>query len=321
MALILEVLEGRSGVRTRIRLETLPLRIGRGLDNDLILDDPYVDARHAQITHGVSGAVIIEDLGSTNGIVVGRGPERVPSVAVVPGSEVRIGRTVLRFRDSAEVVPAALVDNARESRTTPPWTAKPSAQVALSLAAVAAIAVYFWLETYEPTAASETFMIVLAFAAMGSVWSGIWAIAGRIIVQRFRFMAHFALFSSVLLVLFVWTVITEWAAFLFPDNAVADALGFALTLVLVAAIVAGHLALASSLSARRRWTIGAAVSTVVAVLLGLGALTMEETFTDVPEFASTVKAIGAGWVPTHTVAEFEQATAELQKEVDAMLEK
>jgi hypothetical protein len=321
MALILEVMEGRGSMRTRVRLEALPLRIGRGLDNDLILDDPYVDARHAQITHGVSGGVIVEDLGSTNGIVVGRGPERAASVAVVPGTELRIGRTVLRFRDSAEVVAAALVDDAGESHSLPAWAAKPAAYVAVSFAAMVAIALYFWLDTYQQEAASETFTTMLALSAVGSVWSGIWAIAGRIIVQRFRFVAHFALFSSVLLVVFAWTAITEWASFLFPDNHVTDALSIVLTLVLVAVMIAGHLRLASSLSSRRRWTVGAAVSAAMIVLVGLGALTVEETFTDVPEFASTVKAIGGGWLPTQTVAEFEQVTAELQKDVDSLLEK
>lgn len=41
MALILEVLDARTGeVRDWHRLGTKPLAIGRGYDNDIILDDP-----------------------------------------------------------------------------------------------------------------------------------------------------------------------------------------------------------------------------------------------------------------------------------------
>ena len=48
MAMILEVVHP-SGTRTWHRLGDRPVTLGRGLANDLILDDPYVDARHARI--------------------------------------------------------------------------------------------------------------------------------------------------------------------------------------------------------------------------------------------------------------------------------
>ncbi len=47
------------------------LSIGRSADNDIVLDDPLVSSRHAQVTisHESGGDSIasIEDLGSTNG--------------------------------------------------------------------------------------------------------------------------------------------------------------------------------------------------------------------------------------------------------------
>lgn len=323
MALILEVLEGRGVVRTRIRLDALPLpvHIGRGLDNDVILDDPYVDVQHARITRGTSGEVILEDLASTNGVTQGRARERVTRVAVAPGTELRVGRTLVRFRDSAEAVAPALVDVAGGTPVAPEWAENSWAQVALSIVSLALIGVNFWLDSYERDAAAGTFATVLGIAALVAVWSGIWAVAGRFVAQRFRFITHFALFSFVLLMFFVWAAITEWAAFLFPDNTAAGAVTVVLSLAMVAAVVVAHLGLASALPARRRWKIGAAVSMVIVALVSVSALTAEDTFTDVPEFATTVKAIGAGWLPTHSVAEFGDVTAELQNEVDALLEK
>src|SRR5688572_24239034 len=211
MALIMEVLDGRGGsVRSRIRLDALPVRIGRGLDNDIILDDPYVDAQHAQITYGMSGEVIVEDLASTNGVALGRGRERVTTVGVLPGMELRVGRTVLRFRDSAEPVAPTLLDAPRASRAGPAWAANPGAQLALAVVALAWMWMYFWLESYEQAAASDTFTQVLGIAVLGAVWSGIWAVAGRMVVQKFRFMAHFAFFSLILLVILVAASIGEW---------------------------------------------------------------------------------------------------------------
>lgn len=47
------------------------ISIGRSTDNDIILDDPLVSARHAHVTvaRNAGGGIVaaIEDLGSTNG--------------------------------------------------------------------------------------------------------------------------------------------------------------------------------------------------------------------------------------------------------------
>ncbi len=70
------------------------LVVGRGSDADLRVNDPGVSRRHAMIT--VTGSeedphVTIEDLGSTNGIIVNG--SRVQSTELVEGSRIEIGNT------------------------------------------------------------------------------------------------------------------------------------------------------------------------------------------------------------------------------------
>jgi hypothetical protein len=321
MALILEVLDGRGGgVRTRIRLDALPLRIGRALDNDLILDDPYADAQHAQITRAENGDLVVEDTGSINGVILAGGL-RVTRAAVGPGMEIRVGRSLLRLRDPAQPVPPALPDAVSAASLDTRWAARPRVQVAFSLIAVAILALAGWLDSYERSAAEDAFTSALGFATMGALWAGIWAVAGRIVVHRFRFFAHFSFVTLFLMVAFLLGSINEWTVFLFPDNPIPVLVGAAIGLVMVATLVAGHLGLASALPSRRRWQAGAAVSLVILALATAGAVLTSETFSDVPEFAGTVKAVGAGWLPTHTVAEFGEVTSQLQHEVDALLEK
>src|SRR5688572_4402763 len=111
MAIILEVLDRRTEeVRLRMRLETFPLSVGRGYGNDLVLDDPYTDARHAQIARDENGGLVMHDLGSLNGLVSSDTAVRAGQVVLRPGMEVRVGRTTLRFRDPEEPVPKALLD-------------------------------------------------------------------------------------------------------------------------------------------------------------------------------------------------------------------
>ena len=125
MALILEIRDA-GGNATRHRLGALPLTLGRGLSNDIILDDPYLDALHARIALGPDGRIEIDDLGTVNGLVAG-GSRATGPVAVEAGSEVRAGRTILRFRDADEAMPPALADAtspvARPAPAVPPLAA------------------------------------------------------------------------------------------------------------------------------------------------------------------------------------------------------
>jgi pSer/pThr/pTyr-binding forkhead associated (FHA) protein len=70
--------------------------VGRGLSNDIRLDDHTVSARHAIIVARTTGLRIMDDR-STNGTVVnGR---RVDTAELRDGDVVVLGRVVLTYRD------------------------------------------------------------------------------------------------------------------------------------------------------------------------------------------------------------------------------
>lgn len=64
--------------------------IGRGLDNDLVIPDPTVSHRHAELREAGAGVLLV-DLGSTNGTHVGEPPQRVARVVLSPGDVLRFG--------------------------------------------------------------------------------------------------------------------------------------------------------------------------------------------------------------------------------------
>jgi pSer/pThr/pTyr-binding forkhead associated (FHA) protein len=338
--MILEVLHP-SGARTWHRLGDLPLTVGRGLTNDLILDDPYVDARHARIALDESGAALIEDLGSLNGLVANdaRLEGRVP---VQPGAEIRVGRTMLRFRDPAEPVSPALVDviaappsaPAMVSETSPSrsirarvpaivsrWAATTSGRLLVAAVAMSAVAIYSWMGSSERSSASEAFFAALAFASTIALWAGIWAVASRVSVQRFHFVGHVAVASLVTLGALIWTMLAEWLSFFFPDSSVADLLSGGMGLLLLSALVAGHLSLASAIPRKRQWRAGFIVAGTVLVIGGLATLADEDSFTDVPTFSGVVKPIASNWLPTATVDEFGAVMVKLKEQVDEMAKK
>ena len=71
-----------------------PVIIGRSPSSDIVVDEPYVSTTHARFT--LQGpALVLEDLGSTNGPTVNDHLIAQP-VTLRDGDEVQIGDTIMR---------------------------------------------------------------------------------------------------------------------------------------------------------------------------------------------------------------------------------
>ena len=327
MALIVELHDAR-GLVGRQRLDGHAVTVGRGLGNDLILDDPYADAYHARIVRGETGAWSITDLGSVNGLFAD-GARADAAIPVQAGTEVRVGRTVLRFRDTEEALAPALVEGGAPTAPVPVGdeARSPSRPFAAGLlettrgrlvaigGMLVAFAVNGWLtdSTRSPagTVVALTFMVLL----MAAIWAFAWAAATRRADRRFHFLGHLAIVSATLLGGLGVAEITEWLTFLFPGASLVYVLSGAAYLGLVAAHVAGHLGVSGALPRRRRWRIGAVVSGVIVALAGLSTLA-DDTFSDSPRLASALKPLSPAWVPADPVDGFGSAIRAAKNEAD-----
>jgi len=81
---------------TTVPLKDASVLIGRAPSSSLVIDDDYVSSRHARI-FTQQGEWYVEDLGSTNGTVVGETRIDGPT-PLGPGVRVRIGNSVLELR-------------------------------------------------------------------------------------------------------------------------------------------------------------------------------------------------------------------------------
>lgn len=81
---------------TRIPLSDTDVLIGRNPECLLVLDDDFASGRHAALVRTADGWAV-EDLGSTNGTFVD-GIRIDELVGIVPGNQVRIGRTTLELQ-------------------------------------------------------------------------------------------------------------------------------------------------------------------------------------------------------------------------------
>lgn len=71
-----------------------PVVIGRSPSSDIVIDEPYVSSTHARLT--LQGpALVLEDLGSTNGTLVNGHPIDQP-VTLRDSDEIQVGDTIMK---------------------------------------------------------------------------------------------------------------------------------------------------------------------------------------------------------------------------------
>jgi len=177
-----EILSRHHDVVARHRCRGAEISIGRGYDNDVVLDDPYVAPKHLRLYHAPEGGWVAEDLATANGLHTERGKIPLDRIGLDGDQIIRIGRTLLRIRPTS--YPVAVERAATRQR--PLWP------VALVLAA-AIIGIEIgsnWLsETAEPRLPAYLGGLVqLGLEVLG--WVGIWAILCRIFAGQARFERH-----------------------------------------------------------------------------------------------------------------------------------
>lgn len=314
MALIVEIRDPRGNVTWRA-LDQLPLTVGRAPANDIILDDPYADGRHARIATDGSGAVVLEDLGSVNGLHVNGGS--AASMLVLPGAEARIGRTVLRFRDRDEAVAPALVDGARGSRRAAAWIRDGRYAGAGALALTCAVmAVLTWLGNTDRSSGSDVLTAVFGTIFGVFVWSVLWAAFTRGHNRRFQLGPHTAVTCMAVLAFIAIGVLYSWLAFLLPGaDSLLSAINSLLALAIMCALVAGHLVVADA-PERRRWVAVASVAGTFVLITAVAALVSDDKFSDVAKFSGQIKPWPASLVPATSVNDFVRLAREAKSEVD-----
>ena len=314
-ALVLEVVDPRGRVRQRIRLGAGPLTIGRSYQNDLILDDPYIDPSHLRIDPTDAGDWVVTDLGTKNGTWDARYDRRVTGQLLQASTELRIGRTTIRAVALDHPVPAALADPAHRigpvRRLANPWVALLATALAMAVSTAT---------RYLGSASHQGFVDLatpgVAILAIAIVWATGWAFTNRIVAQRFHFLGHLG-WAMVLGTAFGLTAtLFEWIRFFAPSVE----WGWLEVLAeggLFAVLLAGHFQLITEWSAAKQWRIAGATA---ALVVGVGAiLDQSNVFNsgDTERVAAVpLKPIAGGLVPAASVDQFFRATRSLQRIVD-----
>ena len=164
-----------------------PLVIGRDIACDVVLNDPYVAARHATLSLQDDGHVRIDDLGTLNGLIVR--DERVTRAVIEgqAGSVVQVGHSHLHIRVAGEPLAPERRDlESLRSRHRDYTLAVLGALLCLGFAGLAA-----WTgKPDDPRLAFATY--AFPGAAVLFAWTAAWVLLGRAVRSRWQWSVHAA---------------------------------------------------------------------------------------------------------------------------------
>jgi hypothetical protein len=252
---------GRLHARDRVPLtpERQQVTIGRSPLADVVLDDPYIAPLHASIEVAPDGAILVTDLGTVNGIVVGGRRHRGAHKMAVPSGLLQVGRTRLRVRSTREQSAPEKPDHAAvfPERGSPALGA-----LAGGLACVAYITYQAWLDAPRDVAAAIAVAAIWAAFAAG-LWISLWALLSRVMQGEWHWAWHCAILFIVVAVYALSEIVFDlaWFAFSLPRWGSRDLVMAALAL---GAALYWHLIHASGASRRRLGLIAALLPATLA---------------------------------------------------------
>jgi hypothetical protein len=264
---LVEVLDRDGHVRQAVPVTQWPVRVGRALDCDVVLDDPYVAPHHFSVA-AAEGRLHVSVGETINGLRCGR--ERLPAgqTAVLDaGEDWLAGRTRLRVRLAGETLPA-------EQPVPQPSAWRLAALLAVLAGLVGWSAWTQYLDSDPGQFLTSLAPMLISMAALLAGWSFLWALGSKLFQHRFDYWTHVRIAASGLLAsgvigaaLAVLAFVTSWVLLSRVREAVE-------ALVLAGAVYA-HLG--AVLPQRRRvfaWVVGSAA---VAGLATVAAFQYERT--------------------------------------------
>ena len=269
---LIETLDRDGQPRQILRVPQWPVRIGRAIDCDLVLDDPHVAAHHATLEVREDGLHVVP-APSLNGVRLGRAAIAPGSAARVPVSALlTLGATTLRVRQAGEVLAPEqrFLDLHQYERR--------HAVTLLVLVVLAALWKGFdlWLTTVPGQQGSALAWAYLATPAGLILWCAAWAIGSMLFQRRFAFWAHLYIALTWLMAGLVVETITAQLAFAFSMPAL-EKLGRVAFVGAMAMMMWRHMGL---LLPQRRRAFGIAITS--AVVVGGGLLLIDRSVQQQP---------------------------------------
>ncbi|MGC2775920.1 MAG: FHA domain-containing protein [Bradyrhizobium sp.] len=304
-----EILSKHRDVAGRFRLDAAEISIGRGYDNHVILDDPYVAARHLRIFRDGEGRLVAEDLGSANGLYLDRSRSRKPQLVLDGIKPIRIGQTLLRVRETGHAVePERLTGSERGALPI-------VAAIALGAVLLAINAMMVWFAQTSEAHLSDYLVPTLTMIGVVTAWVGVWALLARLFSGRSHFLRHLLIAEAGLVAFWIYSEFAQVASFALTWTAVFT-YGYVASWIVLAAICFLHL---REVGRTHLLAKGVVVGSLLVVAIAVQALQRSEAFANSgrPNITHVILPPSLRLVPLRDERGFLEDVAMLKGRLDA----
>ena len=258
---LIEILDRDGSVHARVPVTAWPVRLGRGFDCEVVIDDPHLAAQHAVLDLDADGRLSVQALPSINGLRLGAQALAGGSTQALPiDGLLTLGATRVRVRRAGEALaPEKPLGRVRVVQ----WRTIGLLALLLMLVLIGEQ----WLDADPGQKFSDFVMPLLAVPMMVTAWSLMWGLGSKLFQRHYVFLPHLRLALLFSLVIYAAGEFLPGLAFA-SGWAWPSRIESLVQTALVLALVHAHLSLVLP-NLRRMFAI--AVGLVFAVGLSLGA--------------------------------------------------
>jgi hypothetical protein len=207
---VIDIQERDGHYRQRHEVQRWPVSIGRGLDNDIVLDDPHVAARHLELSE--AGAEVRFRVGETrNGVRIGAQVHAAGGSGVWPGhAELHLGHTILKLRSAQDALPDEI------PLFISGFGLDMAASILLGLLAYVLLGWDSWLRlSGDVTLWRVLVPLYIGFTFVLAFWVAGWSLLSKLFTKQLQFARHLRLVLLWLVLIMVADESAKLAAFAF----------------------------------------------------------------------------------------------------------
>ncbi len=285
MGFVVEVTSRTGRVIEHRQFEKTTASVGRAYDNDVILNDPYVDAHHVQIENSLNGlsAVVLSQDGHT---LIDKTAPTGTRIPLRSGAALVLGKTHLRVLASTHAV-APMLTFERIDRMFASL-ARPAIAVALTAVWLMVAAADQYLDTVAEIQWSRWLMQLLTPVLGALAWTSMWALITRVTRGEARFFHHWLVVLLFLLVSMAIEFVSDVLRFNLGEHVLVEVFRWGARGVVLAALFALHLRFAFQQSKAIRHLAAQTLAWAVVAYGILGTFSFEDDFEPYPTFESTL---------------------------------
>ncbi|WP_423186111.1 FHA domain-containing protein [Alishewanella sp. d11] len=235
MAIIIEVLNSRGQSTGLHKFNQAQIRIGRGFDNDLIIQDPHSCAAHAELSRDEQGQWQLRDLQSLNGTLNSQGKRENVIPITKNGQVVTLGKQRLRIiLSDSSVAPTLPLTQGWHSLN---WLSSTALLISLVLLLSVDFIYSTWLGAIGENAERwHRQLILLPFILLlVLIWPSLLALLARLHSHETKFKQQANLAFTALCCWLLWEKLHTWLSFNFSHTLLLTSLELLAPVVILGA--------------------------------------------------------------------------------------